>query len=110
MKFIRSERGMSRLVAILLIAIIALALAIILPHVLPLGERAEARSCELALERANRELAAAYMLSPEDFSEEKAREAIADFDHLCPAGGEIYLAPTGEAMPFEIRCRLHSGS
>ena len=108
MKKLLSDRGISRLTAILLVAVIALALSIIIPYAISFGKEAEAKSCELSLDRANRELAAAYLLSPEDFDEKKARESIADFAYLCPAGGEIYLAPTEGGSHFEIRCRLHS--
>lgn len=110
----RSTRGMAVLTALLLILIILVAGSIILPYAVDFVNRAVDRSCELALETANREIKIAWLLDPVDFSADDARAAVKNIDALCPTGGKILIVPTEGALfneeipPYQAICAKHS--
>ena len=110
----RSTRGMAVLTALLLVLIILLSASIILPYAVDFVNRAVDRSCELALETANREIKIAWLLDPVDFSADDARAAVKNIDTLCPTGGRILIVPTEGALfdeeipPYRAICSRHS--
>lgn len=109
---LHSRRGMSWLVAILLLAIIAMSVVVCIPWFKGFRRDAVSVGCDTAIENATRELKAAYISESPQLTEAWMRRVLAgtyrSLDELCPDGGEIYLVKDpGSDPPFRIVCGLH---
>jgi len=109
---LRDRRGMSRIVGILLILIIAISAVIFAGYHLHNQKIAREIGCMTAMDTANRQLADAYLFSNGVMTKEQAIEAVRHamngWDDLCPGGGTVYMLddPDGD-MPYKILCGMH---
>ena len=110
---LNSERGISWLIAIMLVLVIILAVTSMIPSYRKYQEQGMRVACGTALDTARRQLAANFMLNGfENESAEKAKEFVTyvmnGWDDLCPAGGDVYIVPKADSpMDWEIICGLH---
>lgn len=112
-KKLHSSRGISWLIAIMLVLIIILAIASMIPSYLKYRAQAKKFACYTALDTARRQLASNFMLNGfENGSAEDAKEFVTfvmnGWDDLCPDGGDVYVVPKANSpLDWEIVCGLH---
>ena len=112
-KKLNTRRGISRLVAIMLVLILVLSIVCMIPVYLKYRHPAKIIACGTALDTARRQLAGNFMFDGfEDRDVEKAKEFVAfvmnGWDDLCPDGGDVYIVPKGDSeLDWEIICGLH---
>lgn len=105
--------GISRLVAILLVAVIVMAIVCFIPVYQRYRTQGEIVACATALDSARRQLAAGYMLDGfvnGDAEDAKAlvTYAMNGWDDLCPDGGNVYIVPrTEDDLAWDVVCGLH---
>ena len=110
---LHSCKGISRLIAILLVLVIVLSITSLIPSYLRYRTQAKAFACATALDTAKRQLAADFMLGGfENGSAEQAKELVKyvmnGWDDLCPDGGNVYIVPKGDSiMDWDVYCGLH---
>ena len=110
---LHSERGLSWIIAILLVLVIVLSITSLIPSYKKYRTQAKTLACATALDTARRQLAANFMLSGfENGSAEDAKEFVAyvmnGWDDLCPDGGSVYIVPKENSpMDWEVVCGLH---
>ena len=111
---LHSQRGMSWLVAILLLAIIVLSITSMIPAYRKYQEQGKALACATALDTARRQLASDYMVGGfENGSAARAKDFVAKamngWDDLCPDYGTVYIIrrTDGSALDWDIVCGLH---
>lgn len=110
---LNSERGISWLIAIMLVLVIILAITSMIPSYKKYQEQGMRVACGTALDTARRQLASNFMLNGfENESAEKAKEFVTyvmnGWDDLCPAGGDVYIVPKADSpLDWEIICGLH---
>ncbi len=110
---LHSERGISWVIAVLLVLVIVLAITSLIPSYRKYQEQGKEVACATALDTARRQLAANFMFN--GFDNDSAEEAKAfvtyvmnGWDDLCPAGGSVYVVPKANSpMDWEIICGLH---
>ena len=110
---LNSERGISWLIAIMLVLIIVLSITSMIPSYLKYREQAKRLACGTAIDTARRQLASNFMFNGfENDSAEEAKKFVAyvmnGWDDLCPDGGDIYIVPKANSpLDWEIVCGLH---
>ena len=108
---LKSTRGISRLMALLLALVVVMCVVISVPTVRYYWARYRSAACAAGLDTARRRLAEQF-LSDGGQSAGEARDAVAyamvGWDDLCPSGGKVYLVETesGES-PYDLVCGLH---
>lgn len=113
---LRSSRGISWLIAILLVAVIVLAITCMIPTYRRYQEQAKTLACATALDTARRQLSSDFMLG--GFENGKAEEAknfvgmvMNGWDDLCPDYGSVYIIRVNDpkkALNWDIVCGLHN--
>ena len=112
-KKLNSRRGVSWLIAIMLLLIIILSITSMIPSYLKYQERGKAIACSTAIDTARRQLASNFMLNGfENGSAEEAKKFVTlvmnGWDDLCPDGGDVYIVPKANSpLDWEIICGLH---
>lgn len=111
---LHSDRGMSWLIAILLLAVIVLSITALIPSYRRYQEQGKAVACATALDTARRQLAADFMLGGfENGKAEEAKEFVSyvmnGWDDLCPDYGTVYIVRRTDDSPmdWDIVCGLH---
>jgi len=110
---LHSERGMNRLIAIMLVLVIVLAVITLIPSYKKYQDQGKRVACGVALDTARRQLASNFMLNGfENGSAEEAKKFVTfvmnGWDDLCPAGGSVYIVPKADSpLDWEIICGLH---
>ena len=110
---LHSERGINRLVAVLLVLVIVLAVICMIPAYKKYQDQGKTVACATALDTARRQLAANFMFNGfENDSAEEAKKFVTyvmnGWDDLCPAGGSVYIVPkVNSPLDWEIVCGLH---
>ena len=108
---LKTTRGISRLIALLLVLVIFMCVAISVPTARHYWQQYRAGACAAGLDTARRRLAEQY-LSVSGQSAREARDAVAyamaGWDDLCPSGGKVYLVETEtDEPPYDLVCGLH---
>lgn len=111
---LHSDRGMSWLIAILLLAVLVLSITALIPTYRRYQEKGKTVACATALDTARRQLASDFMVG--GFENGKAEEAkgfvskvMNGWDDLCPDYGTVYIVQRtdGSPMDWDIVCGLH---
>lgn len=116
------ERGaINRLVALLLVLVIALAAVAIQPSLRWFHDQSERHACEAGMDTAWRKMAEDYIINGSTKTGEvKAAvgHAMSGWDDICPGGGKVYLVVTRKnrdkssdkaagRLPYELVCGKH---
>ena len=110
---LHSERGLSWIIAILLVLIIVLAITSLIPSYKKYQDQAKEVACATALDTARRQLASNFMLNGfENGSAEEAKAFVTHvmngWDDLCPDYGSVYIVPKDDSLlDWDIVCGLH---
>ena len=111
---LHNQRGMSWLIAILLLAIIVLSITSMIPFYRKYQEQGNTLACATALDTARRQLASDFMVGGfVNGSAEKAKSFVAQvmngWDDLCPEYGTVYIIrrTDGSPLDWDIVCGLH---
>ena len=110
---LRENRGVSLLVAILLILVIVMAVLSIFPTFAPYEKKGEEAACAAGLDTARRRLAEDYLSGNTDQNELEAMRVVTyamnGWDDLCPNGGKVYLVRTNnkDGLPYDLVCGMH---
>ena len=109
---LNGAEGMSRLVALLLVAIIVMCVVISVPSVRWYQAHSAQTACAAGLDSARRRLAENYLSGNFDQNAREAKAMVAyamnGWDDLCPSGGKIYLVKNEDSeMPFDLLCGMH---
>ena len=111
---LHNQRGMSWLIAILLLAIIVLSITSMIPFYRKYQEKGNTLACATALDTARRQLASDFMVGGfVNGSAEKAKSFVAQvmngWDDLCPEYGTVYIIrrTDGSPLDWDIVCGLH---
>lgn len=114
---LNSNRGVSRLTAILLVLVIVMSVAVTIPSVKYYQSRSAALGCAAGLDTARRRLAQDYLSGNYGQSNTDAVEVIAQamngWDDLCPSGGKVYLVKNEgknvleDELPYDLVCGMH---
>lgn len=108
-----NNRGLARIIVIMLVLVIILAIASIVPSYRKYQRQGMTLACAHALDTARRQLAGNFMFNGfENGSAEDAKEFVAyvmnGWDDLCPAGGSVYIVPKKDSpLDWEVVCGLH---
>ena len=111
----RSRRGMSRLVAILLICIAVLLVAVSIPAYRYYKAMSDRIGCVQSLDSATRRIAEDYIIQTYGDDEQTVEEvkavaakAMLGWDDLCPSYGTVYVVRNDDSeMPYRLVCGLH---
>ena len=110
---LHNERGMSWVIAVLLVLVIVLAITSLIPSYKKYQDQGKKLACATALDTARRQLASNFMLNGFDNGSAEEAKAFVTYvmngwDDLCPAGGSVYIVPKANSpMDWEIICGLH---
>ena len=111
---LHNQRGMSWLIAILLLAIIVLSITSMIPFYRKYQEQGNTLACATALDTARRQLASDFMVGGfVNGSADKAKSFVAQvmngWDDLCPEYGTVYIIrrTDGSPLDWDIVCGLH---
>ncbi len=106
----RDNRGISRLIVIMAIAVIALMIPIIWGICVNVRAQSQKRECDIAIGSAQRKLDDEYLLNP-DMTEIEAEEAatsmIRSLTDTCPSGGRYIVVKKKDGSGYKIYCELH---
>ena len=106
----RSNRGVSRAVAILLVLIAVMLVIIAVPGWKVFRYRSEKTGCEQAMKSASDGLIIEYLNRWDEGSTEEAMRTLDNVmvarPNICPAGGNVYLVRRDDGI-FEPVCGLH---
>ena len=109
-----NSRGMSWLIAVMLVLIIVLSITAMIPSYRRYQERGKALACATALDTARRQLATDYMSAGfENGKAQQAKEFVGQvmngWDDLCPDYGTVYIVPRdGDTLAWDVVCGLHN--
>ena len=110
---LHNERGLSWIIAVLLVLVIVLAITSLIPSYKKYQDQGKKLACATALDTARRQLASNFMLNGFDNGSAEEAKAFVTYvmngwDDLCPAGGSVYVVPKANSpMDWEIICGLH---
>ena len=110
---LHNERGLSWIIAVLLVLVIVLAITSLIPSYKKYQDQGKKLACDTALDTARRQLASNFMLNGFDNGSAEEAKAFVTYvmngwDDLCPAGGSVYVVPKANSpMDWEIICGLH---
>lgn len=108
----QSAGGVSRLVAIVAVLVLAMALIVLFSSLKRYNEQGKAVACATALDTARRQLAADYMAGGfMELTDEEAKDFVSfvmnGWDDLCPGGGTVYLVRRDNGVKINLVCGLH---
>ena len=107
---IHPTAGMSRLVVIMALAVLALSIPIIWGAAMNVKEESERKECSIAIGSAQRKLDDEYIANP-DMTKEEAEAAatseIRSLETTCPGGGHYVIVKRSDGDGYEIYCDLH---
>lgn len=107
---LRQTAGVSRLIVIMAVAVIALSVPIIWGAWVHFREDAERKECAIAIGSAQRKLDDEYIANP-DMTPEEAEAAatseIRSLEETCPGGGRYVIVKRLDGDGYEIYCELH---
>lgn len=111
-KKLNTTRGISRLMAILLVLVIVMCVVVSIPTARYYWREYRAGACAAGLDTARRRLAEQFMYGSYSQSAREAKEAVAyamvGWDDLCPSGGKVYLVETETGdPPYDLVCGYH---
>ncbi len=104
------NRGVSRLVVIMTIAVVLLALPIAWGIWTSVQAETQRRECDIAIGSAQRKLDDDFMMNPNmtpEEAEEAATSEIRSLDDTCPAGGHYAIVKKKDGSGYRIYCELH---
>ncbi len=107
---IRQTAGVSRLIVIMAVAVIALSVPIIWGAWVHFREDAERKECAIAIGSAQRKLDDEYIANPDMTPEEAEAAATSEIRSLketCPGGGRYVIVKRADGDGYEIYCELH---
>ena len=102
--------GVSRLVAILIAAVIILSIPIIWGAWKSVQEDTERKECAIAIGSAQRKLDDEYLANPDMTPEEAEAAATSEIRSLegtCPGGGRYVIVKRKDGKGYQIYCDLH---
>ncbi len=104
------NRGISRLIVILIIAVVILTIPIIWGVWERVRSETERKECSIAVQSAQRKLDDEYLLNP-DMTMEEAKKAatseIRSLEETCPSGGKYVVVKKKGGNGYRIYCELH---
>lgn len=104
------DRGVSRIIVILLLAVIVLLVPIIIKSWNRFKWEVDKKECDIAVDSAQRKLDDEYLLKPDMTKEEAELAATSEIRSLtdtCPGGGEYVVVKKRDGNGYEIYCKLH---
>ena len=104
------NRGVSRIIVIMTIAVIALTIPIIWGIWKSFETDAERKECDIAIKSAQRKLVDEYLMNPDmtlEEAEDVATSEIRSLDDTCPAGGKYVVVKKEDGNGYRIYCTLH---
>lgn len=104
------NRGVSRLIVIMVIAVIALSIPIAYGIWTSFRADAERKECAIAVQSAQRKLDDEYLMNPEmthEEAESAATSEIRSLDTTCPSGGKYKVVKKKDGTGYRIYCELH---
>lgn len=107
---LNKKGGASRLIVLLIIAVIALLLPIIWGIVIHLREDVDKRGCDIAVEEAQNRIDQEFILNTDMTLEEAVKAATSEvrsLDNICPSGGHCVVVQKKNGQGYEIYCELH---
>ena len=102
--------GISRLVVILAVAVLALSIPIIWGAAMNVKEESERKECSIAIGSAQRKLDDEYIANPDMTPEEAEAAATSEIRSLegtCPGGGTYVIVKKQDGKGYQIYCDLH---
>ena len=110
---IHPTAGMSRLVVIMALAVIALSIPIIWGAWKSFQADAERKECAIAIGSAQRKLDDEFIANPEmtpEQAEAAATSEIRSLESTCPSGGRYVIVKKFDGSGYEIYCEIHGKS
>lgn len=107
---IHPTAGVSRLVVILAVAVLALSIPIIWGAWVSVREDTERKECSIAIGSAQRKLDDEYIANPDMTPEEAEAAATSEIRSLegtCPGGGTYVIVKKQDGKGYKIYCDLH---
>ena len=107
---IHPTAGVSRLVAILIAAVIALSIPIIWSAAMNVKSESERKECSIAIGSAQRKLDDEYIANPDmtlEDAEAAATSEIRSLETTCPGGGQYIIVKKKDGKGYMIYCDLH---
>lgn len=103
--------GVSRIIVILAVLVLAMAVVIAVPQVQGLMRQGDAVGCATALDSASRRIAEDYLGGNTNPTAEHVKEvvekAMLGWEDLCPGGGNVYVVAQEGELPFRLVCGMH---
>lgn len=107
---IHPTAGMSRLVVIMALAVLALSIPIIWSAAMGVKADTERKECAVAIGSAQRKLDDEYIANPDMTPEEAEAAATSEIRSLegtCPGGGTYVIVKKQDGKGYKIYCDLH---
>jgi len=112
---LHSERGLSRLVAILLALTLVMLVVVGIPVYRHYKAIADEIGCMAALDTAWRQTAVDYLANNQNPTAQEVKDVVTyamdGWDDLCPGGGTVYVVETDESdttgLPYKLVCGIH---
>ncbi len=107
---IHPTAGMSRLVVIMALAVLALSIPIIWSAAMGVKADTEQKECAVAIGSAQRKLDDEYIANPDMTPEEAEAAATSEIRSLegtCPGGGTYVIVKKQDGKGYKIYCDLH---
>lgn len=110
---LRSRRGVSRLIALLLVLVGIMFVVIAIPVWRSMNQKSARIACLTALDSARRQLAVDFLMVNGTPTAKDAQDVVTyamnGWDDLCPAGGTVYVVAREdeEGLPYDVVCGIH---
>ena len=107
---LKDKRGISRLVWILILAVVIMAVICAFPLAKSFKESVDARECAIAKESAQKKLDTEFLSNPNMTPKEAIKAATSEVRTLadiCPGGGHVHIVKDQETGKYTIVCDLH---
>ena len=104
------DRGIARLVIILVIAVLVLLIPILYSIFKNFKGDVDESECAIAVESAQKKLDAEYLQNPDmtlEEAEEAATSGVRTLFDICPGGGECVVRERADGEGYEIYCLVH---
>ena len=104
------ERGVARLVVILVIAVLVLLIPILYSVWRNFRGDVDESGCAIAVEAAQKKLDAEYLINPNmtlEEAQEAATSGVRSLDDICPGDGQCVVVKRKDGNGFEIYCTVH---
>ena len=106
----RPTAGVSRLIVLMIAAVIALSIPIIWGVWTRVQAETERKECAIAIGSAQRKLDDEYIANPamtKEQAEAAATSEIRSLETTCPGGGQYVIVKKKDGNGYEIYCELH---